>query len=146
MYGLDLDYEGNVLVEAQGRAREASVPIHLVQANALRPATWSWLAASGPPLGLINCIGLAPWLTGTELRALLVRFAAHLGPTGYVLIDRWNQGKHARWARAAEIHPNYHTHGEYEEHIGTCGYTLLEAEVLGEEEGMGYLLQKGHQA
>lgn len=143
LYGLDVDFEGNVLEEARRRARQAGVPIHLIQANALHATFWAWLAETDTPLGLVNCIGLAPWLTPPELRALLTRFAAHLRPGGYVLIDRWNHGKHGKWGAAADIHANYHTHEEYREHIAGCGLRLLTSDVLGEDEGMAYLLQKG---
>lgn len=142
LYGLDVDFEGNVLEEARRRALEAGVPIHLIQANALNPSSWSWLRETGTSLSLVNCIGLAPWLTPGELRALLARFWAHLRPAGYVLIDRWNHGRHGRWGEAADIHANYHTHDEYLEHIRSTGFRLLKSEVLGEAEGMAYLLQK----
>ena len=142
LYGLDVDFEGNVLEEAQRRARQAGVPIHLIQANALHPRSWSWLSGQEPSFSLINCIGLAPWLKPWELRSLLERFADHLHPGGYVLIDRWNHGKHGKWGKGADIHANYHTREEYREHIQMCGFTLLKSEILGEDEGMGYVLQK----
>ena len=142
LYGLDVDFEGNVLQEAQRRATAAHVSIRLIQANALDPKSWAWLAETDASLGLVNCIGLAPWLTPAELRALLHRFAAHLRPGGYVLLDRWNRGQHGKWGPAAEIHANYHTDGEYLEHIQACGFALVTSEVLGDDEGMGYLLQK----
>ena len=143
LYGLDLDFEGDVLQTAQQRAQEAHVPIHLIQGNALHPKSWSWLAETNTSFFLINCIGLTPWLTPRELRALLRRFATHLQPAGYVLLDRFNPGKHGKWGKAADIHVNYHADDEYREHIRACGFTLLKSEVLGEDEGMGYMLQAG---
>ena len=92
---------------------------------------------------MINCIGLAPWLTPAELRGLLRRFAAHLHPAGCVLVDRWNRSVHAEWAEDAEIHVNYHTHEEYRDHAEACGFALLKCEVLGGNEGMAYVLQRG---
>ncbi len=144
LYGLDLDFEGNVLQTALQRAQDAHVPIYLIQGNALHPKSWYWLAEKETSFSLINCIGLAPWLTPGELRTLLRRFAAHLQPAGHVLLDRFNPGKHGKWGKAADIYANYHTDDEYREHIQACGFTLLKSEVLGEDEGMGYILQVGN--
>lgn len=142
LYGLDLDFEGSVLEVARRRALEAAVPIRLVQASALDPRCWAWLAEREPVFAVINCIGLAPWLAPAELGRLLGRFAARLDPAGCVLVDRWNRGAHAAWGAAAEIHAHYHTDEEYRAHAAACGLVVAKTEILGPNEGMGYVLRR----
>jgi SAM-dependent methyltransferase len=140
LHGLDLDHEGHVLDEARRRAARAGVPVQVRQGDALDPGAWAWLARSEAPLLLVSCIGLAPWLDPAELRGLLGQVGVHLTPGGYLLIDRWNRGRHARWARDTEIPVTYHTDGEYREHFRAVGLVPLECEALGEGEGMVYLV------
>jgi hypothetical protein len=145
-YGLDLDFEGRVLEEARRRTREAGVPVRLVQADILDHTTWSWLGEQDGPFAVMNCIGLAPWLSPDELAGLLRRFAAHLCVGGYVLLDRFNRGKHDKLGEGAEIHAHYHTDEAYRDYFRASGLTLQACETLGEGEGMGYLLRKGGRA
>jgi SAM-dependent methyltransferase len=142
LYGLDLDFEGRVLEEAHRRAGAAGVPVRLVQADVLDDTTWSWLGEQDGPFAVMNCIGLAPWLSPEELAGLLRRFAAHLRPGGYVLLDRFNRGKHDKLGEGAEIHAHYHTDAAYRDYFEASGLTLQECEPLGDGEGMGYLLRK----
>jgi hypothetical protein len=141
-YGLDLDFEGRVLEEARRRARTAGVPIRLVQANILDDATWSWLRREAGPLAVVNCVGLAPWLGPDEVAELLRRFAVHLRVGGYILLDRFNQGKHNKLGEGAEIHAHYHTDDAYRDYFRASGLILKARETLGGDEGMGYLLRK----
>jgi hypothetical protein len=143
LYGLDLDFEGRVLEEARRRARAVGVPIRLVQGDILDDTTWFWLGEQGVPFAVVNCIGLAPWLSPDELAGLLRRFAAHLRVGGYVLLDRFNRGKHNKLGEGAEIHARYHTDEEYRDYFRASGLILQACEPLGDGEGMGYLLRKG---
>jgi hypothetical protein len=141
-YGLDLDFEGRVLEEARRRASAAGVPIRLVQANILDDSAWSWLRREAGPLAVVNCIGLAPWLSPDEVAGLLPRFAVHLRVGGYLLLDRFNQGKHNKLGEGAEIHAHYHTDDAYRDYFRSSGLVLEARETLGDDEGMGYLLRK----
>jgi hypothetical protein len=141
-YGLDLDLEGRVLDEAQRRAQAADVPIQLVQSNALDASTWCWLRQQEKLLSVVNCIGLTPWLSPEELECLLRRFADSLCDGGYVLLDRFNRGRHSRLGEKAEIHASYHTDESCREYIRGSGLALQSCEMLGDGEGMGYLLRK----
>jgi hypothetical protein len=142
-YGLDLDFEGRVLAEARRRAQAAGVPVRLVQANILDDTTWSWLGDQDGPFAVINCIGLAPWLSPDELAGLLRRFTAHLRAGGCVLLDRFNRGKHNKLGEGAEIHAHYHTDEAYRDYFGASGFIPQACVALGDGEGMGYLLRKG---
>jgi hypothetical protein len=141
-YGLDLDFEGRVLDEARRRARAAGVPIRLVQANILDDTTWSWLRQEAGPLAVVNCIGLAPWLSPDEVAELRRRFAVNLRVGGYVLLDRFNQGKHNKLGEGAEIRAHYHTDDAYRDYFRASGLILEARETLGDDEGMGYVLRK----
>jgi hypothetical protein len=141
-YGLDLDYEGRVLEEARRRVLASAVPIQLVQANILADSTWSRLREQSGLFSIVNCIGLAPWLTPAELTGLLQGFAAHLRTGGYILIDRFNRSKHSKLGEGAEIHAHYHTDEAYRDYFRVSGLSLQACEQLGDGEGMGYLLRK----
>ncbi|HYT89676.1 MAG TPA: class I SAM-dependent methyltransferase [Gemmataceae bacterium] len=141
-YGLDLDYEGRVLAETRRRTDTAGVPILLVQANALLDHTWSWLRTEAGPLSVINCIGLAPWLTPEELAALLQRFATHLRSGGHLLLDRFNRGRHSKLGADAEIHAHYHTEEIYRVAIDASGLIIADSTTLGESEGTAYWLRR----
>ena len=144
LYGIDLDYEGRVLDEAQRRARAAGVAVRLVQANILAEATWAWLRADAGPLSVVSCIGLAPWLALDELRGLLTTFAAHLRPGGYVLLDRFNRGRHSDLGKAAEIHARYHSDEVFRDAITTSGLSVKACETFHGSEGVGYVLRAEH--
>ena len=141
-YGLDLDFEGRVLDEAQRRAQAADVPIQLVQSNALDESTWWWLHEQEGSLSVVNCIGLTPWLSPEELKSLLRRFAESLCDGGYVLLDRFNRGRHSRLGEEAQIHACYHTNENCLDYIRGSGLTVQSCEMLGDGEGIGYLLRK----
>jgi hypothetical protein len=141
-YGFDLDYEGCVLEEARRRATTTGLPLHLVQANLLDEAPWRWLEETSLLLSLVNCIGLAPWLSPQELTALLQRFAEHLCPGGYVLLDRFNRGRHSKLGEGAEIVAHYHTAEAYQDAFQASGLVVQACKSLGDGEGLGYLLQK----
>src|SRR5262249_499048 len=141
-YGLDLDFEGRVLEEARRRARAAGVPIRLVQANILDDTAWSCLRRQAGPLAVVNCIGLAPWLSPDEVAGLLRRSAVNLRVGGYVLLDRFSQGKHNKLGDGAEIRAHYHTDEAYRDYFRASGLILEARETLGDDEGMGYVLRK----
>jgi SAM-dependent methyltransferase len=142
LYGIDLDYEGRVLEEARRRAQAAGVAIRLVQANILAEVTWAWLRADAGPLSVISCIGLAPWLAPDELRGLLATFAAHLRPGGYVLLDRFNRGRHSDLGEAAEIHAHYHSDRDFQQAIAASGLLVETCETFQGNEGVGYVLRR----
>jgi hypothetical protein len=141
-YGFDLDFEGRVLEVARQRAAAVGLPLHLVQANLLDDAPWHWLEERGFPLSIVNCIGLTPWLSEPELTTLLQRFAKHLGPGGYVLLDRFNRGKHSNLGEGAEIRAHYHSAQVYQDAFHASGLAIQACKPFGDEEGTGYLLQK----
>lgn len=141
-YGVDLDFEGQVLVEAGRRASRCGLPVQLVQANVMDGSLWSWVGKNRLEFSLVICIGLSPWLTAGELRMLIRRFADHLAHGGYVILDRFNRGRHSEMGAHAEIHANYHSDEDYRNHLSSSSMQLLRTVTLGDNEGTGYLLQK----
>jgi hypothetical protein len=141
-YGLDLDYEGRVLEEARRRARSSGAPITFVRANALEGRTWSWLRQQVSTLSVISCIGFSPWLAPDELGMLLRCFGEHLRTSGYLLLDRFNPGRHSQMGKRAEIHAHYHSDEHVREHLEAAGLAVQMSAVLGDNEGMGYVAQK----
>ena len=139
---LDLDYEGRVLEEVRRRARAAGIQVQLVQANILDETSWTWLRDHGTPFSVVSCIGLAPWLSPDELKRLLQCFTNHLHIGGHILLDRFDRGRHSKLGEGAEILAHYHTDRAYREYLQMFGLTLQAREILGDGEGMIYLLQK----
>ena len=129
LWALDLDERGDVIPEAARRCRAAGLDVRFCRADVLDFAAVR-RAAGDRRFDVINCIGLASWLSLAEVERLVSFFAAELlAPGGTLIIDNFARHSTSYAGPHLEIFIEYHDPAAFEAGITGSGLTLVRRQL-----------------
>jgi hypothetical protein len=121
---LDLDARGDVIPEARRRTAAAGLPVAFHREDLLDPAGLA-VRARSRPYDVVNCIGLATWLSLAEVERLARFFHdSVLAPGGALVIDNWAPHAHSRSGEDLEIFAEYHAPAAFRAALEAVGFTI----------------------
>lgn len=123
-HGLDLDARGDVLPEARRRTQAAGLAMTFFREDLTDPDGLA-ARAGQEPYDLVNCIGLATWLSLEEVGQLAQLYHRRvLRPGGRLVIDNWARHAHSRAGEELEIHANYHPAADFRQALTAAGLVI----------------------
>jgi hypothetical protein len=122
----DLDAAGDVLREARRRSQAAEILVVFGRENLLDPSLLRSGAADGRRYDVINCIGLAAWLSLDEVE-WLARFFHNtvMTPGATLLIDNFAWHEHSALGEELEINTRYHPPAEFRGALERAGFRIV---------------------
>ena len=121
---LDLDARGDVIPEARRRTAAAGLPVAFYREDLLDPAGLA-ARAQTRPYDVVNCIGLATWLSLAEVERL-ARFFHDLvlWPGGALVIDNWAPHDHSRSGEDLEIFAGARAPNSFRAALEAAGFAI----------------------
>jgi hypothetical protein len=125
-HALDIDARGDVIPEARRRTAAAGLPVTFYQEDIFDPAGLATRSRAGERLDVVNCIGLATWLTLDEVERLARFFHdTAMRPGATLVIDNWARHEHSRAGEDLEIYAYYHEPAAFAETLTRCGFRIV---------------------
>jgi SAM-dependent methyltransferase len=126
---LDLDARGDVIPEARRRTAAVGLPVAFHREDLLDPAGLAARART-EPYDVVNCIGLATWLSLAEVERLARFFHdSVLRPGGALVIDNWAPHAHSRSGEDLEIFAEYHAPDAFRASLEAAGFAVERAQT-----------------
>ena len=117
---VDIDDRGDVIPEAQARCGVAQLDIEFERADVFAARS----LRDGRSYDVVNCIGLACWLTLDELERLLRLFRARVGVGATLLIDNFAWHAHSALGDDLEIETRYHDRDAFVDRLSAAGFSV----------------------
>jgi SAM-dependent methyltransferase len=127
LHGLDLDESGEVIPEAQRRLELAGLDATFHREDVFAAAGPALVAAQRGPFDIVNCIGLASWISIDEVEQLVAGFRRLVAPGGVLLIDNFAWHDHSDMGADLEINTIYHPPDEFIARIERAGFRIAAA-------------------
>jgi len=137
-YGLDLDFNGDVLPEARSRAEANGLQIGLVRDNIFNIRRHYKMEFE-----VVNCIGLISWMELSEVEALVKYISREiLTRDGYLVIDNFSRHEHSSIGDDLEIYTRYFDPAELKQLFERCGLKVIEERTSSQGINTVYVLRR----
>lgn len=124
LHGLDLDASGEVIPEAQRRLAVAGLDVTFHHEDVFSAVGPAQVAARDGQFDIVNCIGLASWISIDEVEQLAASFRRLLAPGGVLLIDNFAWHDHSDMGADLEIDTVYHPPEEFIARLERAGFRV----------------------
>lgn len=121
---LDIDAAGDVIPEARRRLTAANVEATFHREDLFAAPELRALAAGGERFHVVNCIGLASWVSIEEVARLARSFRDLMEPGATLLVDNFAWHDHSAMGADLEIDTVYHPPGEFVAAIEAAGFRI----------------------